>query len=62
MISEDGGAFAAQWHGDMSFEEIVEVRDELNAMLQRIRAEGQFISPFSDVRNVGMSARARSLA
>lgn len=43
----------AQWHGGMSFEKIVEVRDEVDAMLQRIRAEGQIHSPILRCQQCG---------
>ena len=35
----------AQWHQGMSFDAIVELRDELDAMLQRIRSERHIHSP-----------------
>ena len=35
----------SQWHRGMSFEALVEMRDELDATLQRIRSERQIRSP-----------------
>ena len=35
----------AQWHRGMSFEELAELRDELDATLQRIRFERKIRSP-----------------
>jgi len=35
----------SQWHGDISFDAIVELRDEMDATLQRIRTERKIRSP-----------------
>jgi hypothetical protein len=35
----------SQWHPDMSFDAIVELRDDLDAMLQRIRSERHIRPP-----------------
>jgi hypothetical protein len=43
----------SQWHQGMSFEAIVELRDDLDAMLQRIRSEGDIRSPVFRCRHCG---------
>ena len=51
----------SQWHQDMSLDAIVELRDELDAMLQRIRSERRIRSAsFSSVLGAGTLARART--
>jgi len=42
-----------QWHPDMPFEAIVSLRDDLDAMLQRIRFEGNIGSPVFRCRDCG---------
>lgn len=36
----------SRWHPDMSFDAMVELRDDLDAMLQRIRSERHIRPPF----------------
>src|ERR1017187_7884736 len=43
----------SQWHQSMPFEAIVELRDDLDAMLQRIRSEGHISSPVFRCRQCG---------
>ena len=43
----------SQWHQGMPFEAIVELRDDLDAMLQRIRCEGHISSPVFRCRQCG---------
>ena len=49
-----------QWHQGMSFDAIIELRDELDTKLQQIRSERHIRSPLLGVRGVGMLAKARS--
>ena len=42
-----------QWHPDMPFEAIVSLRDDLDAMLQRVRFEGNIDSPIFKCRDCG---------
>jgi hypothetical protein len=42
-----------QWHPDMPFEAIVSLRDDLDAILQRIRFEGNIGSPIFKCRDCG---------
>ena len=49
----------SQWHPDMSFDAIVELRDDLDAMLQRIRSERRIRSPVFRCPHCGHVAKAR---
>lgn len=42
-----------RWHPDMLFGAIVSLRDDLDAMLQRIRSEGNISSPVFRCRDCG---------
>jgi hypothetical protein len=42
-----------QWHPDMSFNALISLRDDLDAMLQRIRLEGNISSPVFKCRDCG---------
>ena len=42
-----------QWHPDTPFEAIISLRDDLEAMLQRIRSEGNIESPVFKCRDCG---------
>jgi len=49
----------SRWQEGMSFDAIIDLRDDLDAMLQRIRSE-RHIRPLSlDARVAGMLAKAR---
>ena len=43
----------ARWRGDLSFVELVALRDELDAMLHRVRAERQIRPPVIRCRRCG---------
>jgi hypothetical protein len=43
----------SQWHQSMPFETIVELRDDLDTMLHRIRSEGHINSPVFRCRQCG---------
>ncbi len=47
-----------QWLPEMPFEEIISLRDDLDAMLQRIRSEGDIRSPFLKCRDCGYAGPA----
>ena len=49
-----------QWHQGMSFDAIIDLRDELDTKLQQIRSERHIRSQFLSVRGVGILAKARS--
>jgi hypothetical protein len=42
-----------RWHPDMSFDALIALRDDLDAMLQRIRLEGNISSPVFKCRACG---------
>jgi len=42
-----------QWHPDMSFDALISLRDDLDAMLQRLRLEGNISSPVFRCRDCG---------
>jgi len=42
-----------QWHPDMPFDAIISLREDLDAMLQRIRSEGNIGSPVFRCRDCG---------
>ena len=42
-----------QWRPDMSFDALISLRDELDAMLQRLRLEGNISSPVFRCRDCG---------
>jgi len=54
-------ALRSEWRHGMSFEATVELRDELDAMLQRIRSERHIRPRSLNVRSVGMLVKAHSL-
>jgi hypothetical protein len=47
-----------QWHTDMPFDAIISLRDDLDAMLQRIRSEGNIGSPVIRCRDCGYAGPA----
>jgi hypothetical protein len=44
----------SQWHPGMSFDALVELRDELDATLQRIRAERTFVPQCFSVQSAAI--------
>jgi hypothetical protein len=42
-----------QWHPDMPFDAVISLRDDLDATLQRIRSEGNIVSPVFRCRDCG---------
>ena len=42
-----------QWRPDMSFDALISLRDDLDAMLQRLRLEGNISSPVFRCRDCG---------
>jgi hypothetical protein len=42
-----------QWHPAMSFDALISLRDDLDAMLQRLRLEGNISSPVFSCRDCG---------
>ena len=58
VVSRDGRAVTANWHEGMSIPALISLRDELDEMLQCIRAGRNIRTPIITCRRCGMTGPA----